>query len=130
MRKTKRKGIQLLSGRKVSQDWETTLLSWPSLCGSTAYEESSIRLGTNVMYGHHHDIQQSSMTHMDGQKSAWSIGCLKDMRNEQNTWLGGRPINWSHAFAIVDFFTKGHFTVHVIQIIDGRTSLWGELING
>ena len=83
-----------------------------------------------LMYGHHHDIQQSSMTHMDGQKSAWSIGCLKDMRNEQNTWLGGRPINWSHAFAIVDFFTKGHFTVHVIQIIDGRTSLWGELING
>ena len=89
-----------------------------------------IRLGTNVMYGHHHDIQQSSMTHMDGQKSAWSIGCLKDMSNEQNAWLGGRPINWSHAFAIVDFFTKGHFTVHVIQIIDGRTSLWGELIDG
>jgi len=89
-----------------------------------------LRLGCNVMYGHHHDIQQSSMTHMDGQKSAWSIGCLKDMRDEQNTWLGGRPINWSHAFAIVDFFTKGHFTVHVIQIIDGRTSLWGELING
>jgi hypothetical protein len=89
-----------------------------------------IRLGANVMYGHHHDIQQSSITHIDGPKSAWSIGCLKNMSNEENEWLGGRKINWSHAFAIVDFFTKGHFTVHVIQIIDGRTSLWGELING
>ena len=52
------------------------------------------------------------------------------MSDEENEWLGGRKINWSHAFAIVDFFTRGHFTVHVIQIIDGKTSLWGELING
>ena len=89
-----------------------------------------IRLGANVMYGHHHDIQQSSITHIDGPKSAWSIGCLKNMSDEENEWLGGRKINWSHAFAIVDFFTRGHFTVHVIQIIDGKTSLWGELING
>ena len=88
------------------------------------------RLGTNLMYGHHHDIQQSSVTHIDGQKSAWSIGCLKDMSDEENAWLGNRKHNWSHAFAIVDFFTKGHFTVHVIQIIDGKTSLWGELIDG
>ena len=89
-----------------------------------------IRLGANVMYGHHHDLQQASVTHMDGVKSAWSIGCRKDMSEEQNEWLGGRRINWSHAFAIVDFFAKGNFTVHVIQIIDGKTSLWGELIKG
>ena len=89
-----------------------------------------MRLGANVMYGHHHDLQQASVTHMDGVKSAWSIGCLKDMSEEQNEWLGGRRINWAHAFAIVDFFAKGHFTVHVIQIIDGETSLWGELIKG
>ena len=89
-----------------------------------------IRLGANVMYGHHHDIQQTSVTHMDGVKSAWSIGCLKDMSKEQNAWLGGRNINWSHAFAIVDFYNGGLFTVHVIQIIDGKTSLWGELLDG
>ena len=89
-----------------------------------------LRLGTNVMYGHHHDIQQSSVTHLDGQKSAWSIGCLKDMSQEQNTWLGGRNHNWSHAFAIVDFYEDGLFTVHVIQIINGKTSLWGEVIDG
>ena len=89
-----------------------------------------MRLGCNIMYGHHHDIQQSSVTHIDGQKSAWSIGCLKDMRSDKNDWLGGRQHNWSHAFAIVDFYDKGLFTVHVIQIIDGKTSLWGEVIRG
>ena len=82
------------------------------------------------MYGHHHDLQQSSVTHLDGVKSAWSIGCLKDMTSEQNKWLGGRQHNWSHAFAVVDYFDKGLFTVHVINIIEGRTSLWGKLIEG
>ena len=89
-----------------------------------------LRLGANVMYGHHHDLQQSSVTHLDGVKSAWSIGCLKDMTSEQNRWLGGRQHNWSHAFAVVDYFDKGLFTVHVINIIEGRTSLWGKLIEG
>ncbi len=88
------------------------------------------KLGCNVMYGHWHDIQQMSVTHIDGQKSAWAIGCLKDMSSDKNTWLGGRQINWSHAFAIVDFFNNGYFTVHVLQIINGKTSLWGELIDG
>ena len=52
------------------------------------------------------------------------------MKTEKNEWLQGRMHNWSHAFAIVDFYDKGYFTVHVIQIIDGKTSLWGELIKG
>ena len=82
------------------------------------------------MYGHWHDLQQMSATHMDGPKSAWSIGCLKNMEAEANQWLDNREHNWAHAFAIVDFFRGGLFTVHIIQIINGKTSLWGELIDG
>ena len=88
------------------------------------------KLACNVMYGHWHDLQQMSATHMDGPKSAWSIGCLKDMKEEANDWLDNRRINWSHGFAIVDFFERGLFTVHVIQIINGKTSLWGEIVDG
>ena len=88
------------------------------------------KLACNIMYGHHHDLQQASVTNMDGVRSAWSIGCLKDMSDEENSWLGNRKHNWSHAFAIVDFFENGYFTVHVIQIIKGKTSLWGEIIDG
>ena len=88
------------------------------------------KLGCNIMYGHWHDLQQHSATHVDGPKSAWSIGCLKDMAEESNTWLQNRAINWAHAFAVVDFYNNGLFTVHVVQIINGRTSLWGELIDG
>jgi hypothetical protein len=89
------------------------------------------KLGCNVMYGHHHDIQHMTVTHMDGPKAAWSIGCLKDMRAESNGWLKNRKVNWAHAFAIVDFYgSEGEFTVDVVQIIDGRTSIWGTLLDG
>ena len=88
------------------------------------------KLGCNIMYGHWHELQQMSVTHKDGPRSAWSIGCLKDMAAEANDWLDHRRINWAHAFAIVDFFRGGLFTVHIIQIINGKTSLWGEVIDG
>ena len=88
------------------------------------------KLGCNIMYGHWHDLQHMTATHMDGPKAAWSIGCLKDMGSGANQWLGNRQVNWAHAFAIVDFYEKGRFTAHIIQIIDGKCSLWGELIRG
>ena len=88
------------------------------------------KLGCNIMYGHWHDLQQMSATHMDGPKSAWSIGCLKDMTSEKNSWLDNRRINWAHAFAIVEYYERGKFTVHPVQIINGKTSVWGQLING
>jgi hypothetical protein len=88
------------------------------------------KLGANIMYGHHHSLQQDSVTYMDGPKSAWSLGCLKDMSADKNQWLGGRQHKWAHAFAIVDYYWGGRFTVDIVQIIDGRTTVWGELIDG
>ena len=83
------------------------------------------------MYGHWHDLQHMTATHMDGPKAAWSIGCLKDMSPGANLWLGNRNVNWAHAFAVVDFWgNDGEFTVHIVQIIDGKCSLNGELLNG
>ena len=53
------------------------------------------------------------------------------MRAESNAWLKNRKTNWGHAFAIVDFYgDNGEFTVDVVQIIDGRTSIWGTLLDG
>jgi len=89
-----------------------------------------LRLGCNVMYGHHHDMQQSSVTHMDGPKSAWSIGCLKDMTAEANAWLGNRQHNWQLGFAIVNFYDRKNFNVNLCTIIDGKTVVDGELIDG
>ena len=88
------------------------------------------KLGCNIMYGHWHDLQHMTATHIDGPKGAWSIGCLKDMSADANAWLSNRAINWAHAFAIVDYYDDGRFTVDVVQIIDGKATVWGELIDG
>lgn len=89
-----------------------------------------LKMGVNVMYGDKHDLQQHSITHIDGEKSAWCIGCLKSLKYEDNEFTKGRPHNWGHAFAIVDVFENGLFSVHVVRIIEGKCSLWGEVIYG
>ena len=66
----------------------------------------------------------------DGTIGAWSLGCIKDMSAEANQWLRGRLNNWGHAFAVVDFFTDGNFKIEVVEIINGRTTLWGEILEG
>lgn len=87
--------------------------------------------GSNIVYGHVHDVQRHTLTKLDsGTIGAWSMGCLKDMRASQNKWLRGRLHNWQHAFGIVDFFENGNFKVEVVEIVNGKTSLWGKKIEG
>ena len=86
--------------------------------------------GENVMYGHVHDIQRHTQTKLHGTIGSWSMGCLKDMTHEKNKWLKGRLNNWGHAFAIVDWFDNGEFKVETVEIKNGITSLWGEVIDG
>ena len=86
--------------------------------------------GENIMYGHTHDVQRHTLTKLGGTIGAWSMGCLKDMSREKNRWLRGRLHNWQHAFGIVDWFERGQFKVEVVEIVGGKTTVWGEAING
>jgi len=52
------------------------------------------------------------------------------MSDKANAFLGRRKTNWAHAFAIIDFYDEGRFTVDVVQIIDGKANVWGQLIDG
>ena len=86
--------------------------------------------GESIMYGHTHDLQRHTKTFNGGQTiSAWSLGCLKDIEADED-WLGGKLTNWNHSFAIVDIYKNNNYTVQIVEIIKGRTSLWGELIEG
>ena len=85
--------------------------------------------GESIMYGHTHDLQRFTKTGAGGTISAWSLGCLKDIEADED-WLCGRLTNWNHAFAIIDFFKNGDYKVEIIEIIRGRTTLWGKVIKG
>lgn len=85
--------------------------------------------GESVMYGHTHDLQRYTHTALGGTISAWSLGCLKDIKTDED-WLRGNLTNWNHAFAIVDWFENGNFKVDVVEIVNGKTTLWGNIIDG
>jgi len=85
--------------------------------------------GESIMYGHTHDLQRHTATKAGGTISSWSLGCLKDIKADED-WLGGRLTNWNHAFAIVNWLKGGNFTVEVVEIINGTASLWGKMIKG
>mgnify|MGYP002725704696 CR=1 FL=1 len=85
--------------------------------------------GSNIIYGHVHDVQRHTLTKLDsGTIGAWSMGCLKDMSREKNRWLRGRLHNWNHAFGIIDWFDNGNFRLDVVEIINGKTTLWGKSV--
>ena len=86
--------------------------------------------GMSIMYGHCHDVQHHTQTKVSGTIGAWSIGCLKDMSREKNTWLRGNLHNWKHAFAIVQWFPNHNFRVEVVDILKGKTTLWGNELEG
>ena len=85
--------------------------------------------GESIMYGHTHDLQRFTKTSNGGTISSWSLGCLKDIESDED-WLGGKLTNWNHAFAIIDWFRGGNFKIEIVEIIKGKTSLWGQLIDG
>ena len=88
--------------------------------------------GSNIVYGHTHDIQRHSLTKLDsGTIAAWSMGCLKDMSPKKNEWLKGRLHNWNHCFGIITFFDspKGNFQMEQIEIVKGQCTIWGKIFN-
>jgi len=87
--------------------------------------------GSNIIFGHTHSIERHTLTKLQGGTiGAWSMGCLKSKRSEDNRWLRGRLHTWSHCVGIVDWFTNGNFKVEQVEIVNGVTSLWGEMIYG
>jgi predicted phosphodiesterase len=87
--------------------------------------------GSNIIFGHTHSIERHTLTKLEGGTiGAWSMGALKSKKAEDNKWLRGRLHTWSHCVGIVDWFSNGNFKVEQVEIVDGTTSLWGEMIYG
>jgi predicted phosphodiesterase len=89
-----------------------------------------MQLGVNVMYGHFHDVSRESVGNFEGVHAAFCIGCLKKCQSTSNKWLKGKKVNWSHAFAIVNWNTDGTFVVNIVDITDGKTFVYGKQIKG
>lgn len=86
--------------------------------------------GTNIFYGHTHDVQGfSKVTHGDDKTMVGqSLGCL--CRYDQS-YIQGNPTNWQQAFGVFYFLPDGHFTYYIIRIFKNRfVSPEGKIYDG
>lgn len=75
--------------------------------------------GTNIFYGHLHDIQSYSMVLRGKDKTivGQSLGCLCDY-NQQ--YMKGHPSKWQQAVTIFEVLPNGFFSYSVIRIFNHK----------
>src|SRR3990167_11190148 len=85
--------------------------------------------GTNIFYGHVHDVQCYSMITKGNGKTivGQSLGCLCEYAQ---SYIKGKPSRWQQAFAVFEFFPNGFFTYHVVRIFDHKFIFDGKIYDG
>jgi hypothetical protein len=77
------------------------------------------------MFGHYHSVGYARVSHIDGPKAAWNMGCLCLLKKD---FLKGRPVSWGHALGIVRVEPSGKFHVTVCDIFDGVSYIEGKRV--
>ena len=82
-------------------------------------KKTVIQFGTNVFYGHTHDIQSYSQVLQGKGKTIMgqSLGCLC---KEDLPFMRGRPNKWQQAFAEFTFDNKGYFNYTIHKIFNNK----------
>lgn len=75
--------------------------------------------GTNIFYGHTHDIQEFSVVLEGADKTikGKSLGCLCEYDQK---YLKGNPTKWQQAITVFYFHEDGFFQEHTIPIFKNR----------
>ena len=83
----------------------------------------------NVVYGHVHHFQQDSKNQHFKKKEyiSQAVGCLTDRYPE---WKGNKPTRFQNGFAVCEYRSNGHFTLHPIAVINGAFSYGGYTWKG
>lgn len=78
-----------------------------------------IEYGTNVFYGHTHDVQSYAQVLKGDNKTivGQSLGCLCVYNLP---YMQGRPSKWQQAFAVFHFFPDGYFNYTITRIFNHR----------
>lgn len=89
-------------------------------------KKHALHYGTNIFYGHLHDVQSYSLTvHGDDKEIvAQCIGCLCD---KNLSYKKGRPDKWNHAFMTMTFLPNGNFHYQINRIFNGTTVYNGKI---
>lgn len=71
------------------------------------------RLGSNVIFGHHHKLQSYIHRNYDGDiRGAWANGCLSDLQAEYAHFT-----DWIQGFSLIEYGATGNFHVEQVAIV-------------
>lgn len=75
--------------------------------------------GTNIFYGHTHDIQSYTYERKGDGKAfcGQSLGCLCEY---QQSYMRGRPSKWQQAFAVFYVLPSGNFYYYIVRVFDNK----------
>jgi len=81
--------------------------------------------GTNIFYGHTHDIQSYSYERQ-GDNATYVGQSLGTLSRYNMAYTRGKPNKWQQAFAIFYVMPDGFFWYNVVRIFDGGFVVDGE----
>jgi len=71
------------------------------------------KLGSNVIFGHHHKLQSYTKRNYEGEVcGAWANGCLSDLQPDYAHFT-----DWILGFSLIDYGKTGNFNVDQVPII-------------
>jgi hypothetical protein len=86
-------------------------------------KKHALAYGSDVFYGHVHDLACYSVTTHGETYLAQSLGCLC----LKPSWMQGRPDKWQQAFAVFEFMPDGEFGYSIIRIKNHRFVFGGKI---
>ena len=77
------------------------------------------KFGTNIYYGHTHDVQSFPLVQMGSEKTleGMSLGCLCIYNMP---YVQKNPTNWQQAFAVMYVFPDGYYNLFVVKLFKHR----------
>lgn len=89
----------------------------------------ALRTGKNVIYGHHHSFQSTTVHHLDQPHAAFSIGMMGD-REQLRFYTEGKPLSWQNGFAYAYILPSGRFALYPVIVTDNSAIIEGRIYNG
>lgn len=93
--------------------------------GINVERDHALRLGANVVIGHHHHIGMNAVSHINGPHACWCLGCICKL---EKPFLQNRKTAWQHGFGICHFNSDGTFLMEVVHIFRGQAIVYGKRV--
>ena len=123
--KTKARGYKTYEYGKMLRIGDVHYYHGGLYTGANLERDHALRLGANVVIGHHHHLGMCAVSHIDGPHACWCLGCICKLNKP---FLQNRKTTWQHGFGICHYDSSGKFLMEMIHIFSGTAYVYGKRV--